>query len=327
MQPVKPLVRILFGSHLYGTSTPASDLDYKGVFLPSGRDILLQSVPKVINNNTKSVYSMEKNTADDIDDEAYALQKYLGMIVAGDMEALSMFFAPDEAIVDRHPDWDYVKEAAPYLLNSKCKGFVSYVQQQAAKYGIRGSRMAAVEELAALLAPFAHVQPKMRLGELADALSAYADRQEHARIVDVEQPGKKMIPHLEVVERKFGYTSHVKEVYEVVNRIYENYGHRARAAKDNDGIDWKAISHAVRVSEQAIEFLSTGFITFPRPNADFLLQVKRGEIPFDETAPILERLLVEVHAAAAASPLPEESNQAAIDDLVVQMHGFQLCED
>jgi hypothetical protein len=327
MQPAKTLIRILFGSHLYGTSTESSDLDYKGVFLPAGRDILLQQVPKVINNNTKSVFSSEKNTPEDVDDEAYALQKYIGMIVAGDMEALSMFFAPTESIVEMNRDWYLVKEYKDALLNSKCKGFVSYVQQQAAKYGIRGSRMAAVEDLVALLAPFAHAEPKMRLEELADALSAYADRQEHARIIDLEQPGKRTIPHLEVVERKFGYTTQVKEVYDVVNRIYENYGHRARAAKDNDGIDWKAISHAVRVSEQAVEFLSTGFITFPRPNADFLLQIKRGEIPFDTTAPILEQALVDVHAAAAASPLPEESNQAAIDDLVLTLHHAQLTED
>jgi predicted nucleotidyltransferase len=38
------IVEMRFGSHLYSTATPLSDLDYKGVELPDGRDILLQRV-------------------------------------------------------------------------------------------------------------------------------------------------------------------------------------------------------------------------------------------------------------------------------------------
>ena len=40
----KIIVRIEFGSHLYGTSTSASDHDYKSVYIPSASDILLQRV-------------------------------------------------------------------------------------------------------------------------------------------------------------------------------------------------------------------------------------------------------------------------------------------
>jgi predicted nucleotidyltransferase len=41
---VRTIVRIKFGSHLYGTATLASDIDYKSVFVPSATDILLQRV-------------------------------------------------------------------------------------------------------------------------------------------------------------------------------------------------------------------------------------------------------------------------------------------
>jgi predicted nucleotidyltransferase len=39
---VKTIVRMKFGSHLYGTEPPRSDLDFKSLFVPSARDILLQ---------------------------------------------------------------------------------------------------------------------------------------------------------------------------------------------------------------------------------------------------------------------------------------------
>ena len=35
-----------FGSHLYGTNTTDSDTDYKGVYMPTKRQILLGKCPK-----------------------------------------------------------------------------------------------------------------------------------------------------------------------------------------------------------------------------------------------------------------------------------------
>lgn len=45
---MKRIVRIKFGSHLYGTDTPASDLDYKSVHIPDARDIILGTAAKSV---------------------------------------------------------------------------------------------------------------------------------------------------------------------------------------------------------------------------------------------------------------------------------------
>jgi len=34
------VVKIKFGSHLYGTTTPSSDMDFKSVFIPTREEIL-----------------------------------------------------------------------------------------------------------------------------------------------------------------------------------------------------------------------------------------------------------------------------------------------
>jgi hypothetical protein len=83
----------------------------------------------------------------------------------------------------------------------------------------------------------------------------------------------------------------------------------------------------VRVAGQAIELLSTGRITFPRPDAAYLLQIKRGELDYNDVAPVLERLVEEVDEASRNSTLPGKSDQVAIDEIVLRLHGFQLCED
>jgi predicted nucleotidyltransferase len=56
------IVEIRFGAHLYGTETPDSDLDLKGVYLPAPRDILLQRVKSSISSSPAKARG-EKNTA------------------------------------------------------------------------------------------------------------------------------------------------------------------------------------------------------------------------------------------------------------------------
>ena len=48
--PSNVLMKVKFGSHLYGTSTPSWDIDFKSVFVPPAREILLQRVRDTITN-------------------------------------------------------------------------------------------------------------------------------------------------------------------------------------------------------------------------------------------------------------------------------------
>ena len=47
------LVRMQFGSHVYGTNVTTSDHDYKAVHLPPAREILLQRVQNAVNVKSK----------------------------------------------------------------------------------------------------------------------------------------------------------------------------------------------------------------------------------------------------------------------------------
>lgn len=326
MQPAKTLIRIKHGSHLYGTDTPTSDLDYKGVFLPAGRDILLQRVPKVIDKGTG--VQNEKNTMDDVDDQSYPLQKFLHMVTSGDTAGTEILFAPDWAIIDMHPDWEAIRESKHLLLNKQCKGFVGYCQRQAAKYGIKGSRMAACKAIVALLQAAAAGDRggNTKLVEIAPLLYEFCDEHEFSEIVNIpSQAGVEML-HLDVVDRKVPFTNTVKTALEIYEKVFANYGHRTLAAMNNEGIDWKAVSHAIRVAGQAKELLLTGHITFPRPDAVFLLQVKRGELDYNDVAPLLERMVEEVDEASRISSLPGKSDTDAIDELVLHFHHYQIAD-
>jgi len=321
---VRQLVRIKHGSHLYGTNTSTSDQDFKGVHLPSGDAIILQRAQDVINEGVTSKASGTlKNDANAIDSDSYSLQKFLEMLMKGDTVATEILFAPNVAhvgIVDSR--WLRVQSVGMDLINRECKGFVGYCVRQAAKYGIKGSRMAAVRAVLDIIGPASLNVHK--LGDIEPELRAFAESQEHASFVNIQSQHGVDCWHIDVCDRRMPMNVSINEAYAVYNKVWENYGERARAAMTNEGIDWKAMSHAVRVARQAIELLATGVITFPRPDAAELVEIKAGRVPYSEVSVLLERLVAEVHVASERSPLPAKSDASIADALILEMYRSQL---
>lgn len=64
------VLKMEFGSHVYGTNVPTSDHDFKGIGIPDGRDIIMQRAFKSINMSTGDDKS--RNTAEDIDFEIFS---------------------------------------------------------------------------------------------------------------------------------------------------------------------------------------------------------------------------------------------------------------
>ena len=96
---MRNIVTIRFGSHLYGTSTPASDLDYKSVFVPDASDIILQRVKGTICNKRPKGMG-EKNYAGEVDEESHSLQRFLQLAAEGQTVALDVLFSPEWAMVE-----------------------------------------------------------------------------------------------------------------------------------------------------------------------------------------------------------------------------------
>ena len=90
------------------------------------------------------------------------------------------------------------------------------------------------------------------------------------------------------------------------------------------GVDWKALSHAVRVGQEAIELLTTGRLVFPLADARHLLEIKLGQVPHEAVADEIAHLLRAVEAAAATSTLPDEPDREAAADLVLQAYRQQV---
>ncbi len=161
MDQEQRIVNILVGSHLYGTATPQSDRDYKGVFLPSKEAILLGRIAK--SSSTSTSGDNVKNTADDVDTEFYSLHYFLQLACEGQTVALDMLHAPDNMIVESSDIWRQIVRQRHRFYTKNLHSFVRYARRQASRYGVKGARLNAVK---AVLNILQHQTPERKLQDI-----------------------------------------------------------------------------------------------------------------------------------------------------------------
>lgn len=304
---MKLIVKMVFGSHLYGTATPNSDRDYKGVYLPTAREILLGRIPKSYNESTGDQHS--KNTSSDVDCEIYSLHYFLQLAVQGETAALDMLHAPVSLLEQSSDIWAELVAQRHRFYTRNLRAFVGYARRQASKYGIKGSRLSDAKRV---LAFFQQHEPGMKLLELWDSLP----EGEHIHKLPSSDPRH---PHrlYQVCGRKLIDTARLAQHIETISKFVEAYGARAKLAEANEGIDWKAVSHAFRAGYQVYRILRDGTFSYPLPEASFLMRVKQGEIPYREVGPALDRLIEACEELAVKSDLPEKCARNWWDDWLV----------
>ncbi|WP_435018526.1 DNA polymerase beta superfamily protein [Tundrisphaera sp. TA3] len=327
---MKTLVKMQFGSHVYGTNVPSSDQDFKAVHLPDGLDILLQRPKNTINVRTK-LDSAQKNTADDVDFESFSLQQYLKLLLEGQTVALTMLFTPDRWIIESSPEWELIRENKARFLHRGVSAFAGYCRQQANKYGVKGSRVASSRAAMTLFARLMEAngsQAKLKdHWHDIEALAANPEFQ-HMQIVEdsLRARPELKVRMLDVCSRKVQEHVTVKEAHKVYKHLFDEYGQRALLAEKNEGVDWKAMMHATRVCREAEELLLTHSISYPRPEAGLLLQIRKGELPYKQVAELLEAGLERLGECQRISTLPEHPDRAFAESLVAGVYRNRVLE-
>ena len=314
-------VLIRVGSHLYGTATPASDLDIKGVYLPKPEAILLQRVEPVIRIGPDKK-AEAKSGAGDVEIELFSLGRFLDLLVAGQTIALDLLFAPATAMLRAPaPVWTEIQAATPHLVSREAGSFLRYARRQAALFGTKGARLSAARAVLTLLQ---EAIPRhgngARLETLRGSLDALTATYEHCRTVALPTVTGSTLEHFDLGGRRVPFTASLARAAELARAVIATYGRRAREAATHGGVDWKASSHAVRVGRQALELLGTGRITFPLACAPHLLAIKQGRLPYANVAEEIEALVAEVERAAGRSALPAASDRALADQIVLRAY-------
>lgn len=322
------ILEIKFGSHLYGTDTPSSDLDLKAIYIPSAREIVLNTYKKTISTQRPKGVG-ERNTKDDIDIEIFSLDRYLKLLSEGQTVALDfLFHTPNMVTYKQFGDhtFSFIKENKDKLLCKDLAAFIGYCKQQAQKYGLKGFRVAALRESLDFLNKLpANEKLDPHFNNLYNFVydlneRPFKQKNEFISIEYLDDKNGNQFLYLKICDKFYCLNTTVKHIRDQIQRRFDQYGQRALKAELNEGIDWKALSHAVRVNNQGIELLNTGHITFPRPDRELLLSIKTGQMEYNEVADIIVQGLEDLKTAQTTSSLRDKPDQQWIDDFVYDLY-------
>ena len=298
----KLLFKCLGGSYLYGTNSESSDKDYKGVFLPNINDLILGKAPKHYTSTTGS--SKERNSSDDVDETYYSLQYFLELAAKGDTNAIDILFAytNKDAVIETSPIWDEIIENIDKILTKNVKAYLGYCKSQCIKYSIKGDKLKNYSTFEKFCEKYLYEKDADGAPEtLFNCLNIEYSNDDFPNIMSrtmFPPPGERVKVHfnketeynfgdhcyfeaalnkelyITISDVKFQLNDSIKSAYHKVQKVISSYGKRAEAAASDNGVDWKAISHCVRVLLQVEELLTTNKITFPLLNANFVKSIK-----------------------------------------------------
>lgn len=304
----KEIVKMVHGSHMYGLETENSDRDYKGIYMPSERSLLIN---KSIHSRRSSTNdSDQKNTAKDEDFEWWSAHKFIQLCLKGEMQAIDMLHAHPNHWIYFEDEWIKIYNRKDLIHSKKFSGFLGYINKQAGKYAVKSSRMGAVKQMMDFFNGFSHIL------KVKDTLQ-HLPELEH---ISIEQGiGCKQI---DVCGRKIQETTTCGYAVSILEKIYDGYGKRAKQAELNQGIDWKAISHSFRCAYAVLEIARNGDFTYPLKESDFILDVKIGKLNWknDKVDELLMDLVDQCDVALKESNLPDEPDYDYWDDFIYDLY-------
>lgn len=318
---IETIVKTVHGSHLYGTNTPDSDTDYKGIFVDTSfNNLVLGASPKHISRSTGSDFT--KNGKDDVDLELFSLKRFIDEACSGEVIALDMIHTPSEFIVEKNDEfgwiWDFIYDNRSKFYSKNIKGYLGYARKQTAKYGFKGSRMAALEEVKSCLPSMSVVGTTKT--KLKDSGFLFP-KSDYCKIITCKTKRGEEQTFYEVLGSKYLLDMPYIEFCSAILSKWEKYGDRARQAKENKGVDWKAVSHAFRACQQVREIFDTGDLKYPLQDAKLILDVKSGKLDWEsEVAPELDKAINEMEEAAKTVDLPDKCDIKFWDDFVVYVY-------
>lgn len=312
------IMKCKFGSTLYGTSGPNSDIDIKGIAFQSSKDFILNGPKKHIEYSSTGSND-SKNSSEDIDIEIYTIHAFIKHALDGQTVAMDMLHCPDNMLIESSYIWQEIRKNRSKFYSKNIDSFISYALGQASKYGIKGSRLNDANSVLNWMNDQIFINGKdTKLSECA--LSTFP-KGEHILWHESDANG---IPMIEVCNRKFNINTKLHYAKDIVQKFYDNYGERAKLAQENNFCDFKALSHAFRAAYQTKQLFQEGDITFPLKDAEFIKKVKYGELSYNDIAPILEDLIDEVKDIKEKCSLPEIPDREFWNNWLYEIMQFRI---
>jgi len=341
--PENLLFECVAGSRAYGTSTPDSDIDLRGIFA-APQNLLYRDLapPQVSDANNDETY--------------YEIGRFVELLSKNNPNLVELLFAPTDTIRSRNPVLDLIR---PEMVLSKLceQTFAGYAVSQIKKArGLKKKIVNPVDEQRKSPIDFCFVVE----GQGSTPLQNWLDQ----RDLVPERCGLIKVPHMRDVHAIFydaegeigqhgyrgifsnedatelrlssipkgqspigwmqynidAFTRHCRQHQEywawVNNRNSARYDTNIEHGKNYDS---KNMMRIVRLLSMAEEIAREGIVHVRRPDADLLLRIRAGELDYEELIALAEDKIASIGEAFAQSDLPAEPDEVGLRDALVEI--------
>ncbi|MEA5257451.1 nucleotidyltransferase domain-containing protein [Arcicella aquatica] len=333
------LFKTIVGSQAYGTNTVNSDIDYKGVYAQSTKELIGFNYLEQIDVNKDECY--------------YEVRRYLQLLQSANPTMLELLFMPKDCIIEKHPAFDLIIRERDKFLTKKClHSFGGYAIAQIKKARGLQKKMNWEHDKVKRKSPydFCYVYENgktislltylginqllenqcglVALNHFKDCFSLYYDAQNtlgYHGIVTEKGNALKLssIPQGEqpvtiLYYNQEGYSAHCRE-YNQYNEWLTNRNTQRYVDINNHGqqIDGKNLLHCRRLLDIAREIATEGTINVRRPNAKELLKIRHGEINLDAFIENTEYDIQQLHQLYDISTLPDDVEIPFVNSLLL----------
>lgn len=335
----------IVGSHAYGTNTPKSDIDIKGVYNASMIDVMGFNYKKQIEVSKDEVY--------------YELKRFIELAVKANPTILEMLYLPEDKIIFQSEAWLELKKHRHIFLTKKCaQTYAGYAVSQLRKAKGLNKMINWEKQKVERKTPldFCYVYEREKTQKLSDRFiewelacsgvtkcqngkGMYCLYTDPDNIFDFRGLIKADSNALRLTsipkawfdeydpsdEYSFifhydqdAYQSHCKDYWQYQEWLKTR--NTDRYVQTSDGIiDGKNMMHCVRLIETAIDIAKHGEVRVHRKNADELLKIRNGEHDLNKLIEISEKMLEEVDYMFNKSDLPEEVDLKLVEQLILDI--------
>jgi len=334
----KLIFEAITGSNLYGTNTEESDIDVRGVFIPS----------KEYFYGFLNVIHLKDYEDRENDKVYYDICSFMKMLLANNPMILEFLFIPEKLWKVQSKMWIEIVSARDSIVSKLCVNtFIGYANEQLKrinrhrgwllnppkefptrkKYGLPSNhsliskdQIGAFNKLLSL-----YLQQIGKFHELNEQLKLM---EEYVSFISLTQnlmePDyeaiKSVIPvsdnFIEALDREKSYMNAMREWKSYQNWKKNRNPTRAKL-EEKFGYDLKHAVNLYRLLTEGEEILLNRYITFPRPDLDMLKWILAGNVSYDELVTLMNDRTNQLKELKEFSPLPDRPNEKLLDEMCI----------
>lgn len=335
-EPDLLLFEAVSGSRSFGTDHAGSDTDIRGVFIaPASFLGGLETIEQVSDEKSDIVY--------------YELGRFVSLLLANNPNIIELLYTPLDCVRFQHEALALLKPEV--FLSKLCRQtFGNYAMGQIRKArGLNKKIVNPEPEERKHLREFCHVLAGQGSVALADWLRDHQLSEDDCALTAVNHaPGIYALFYLpegrgvfsKKADQAILCSSVPKESKPLVwlHCNMDAFKQHCRAHREywkwvalrneeryetntshGRGYDSKNLMHTLRLLEQAIEIAREGKIILPRPNAEWLKEVKSGRYDYDDLLKIAEERHEEMEEAFRLSDLREKPDREEVSGLLLAL--------